>query len=140
MKHILFNLVFLTLVACAINPLRSETDTNTDLIAGYWSGEVTGVLDNGEELPSKSIGILIKAGCTVGNPCGKLSEDGYCPGDIILLKVDGNRYSFLSETVSGTQHICGVGDMRQIDLVLRSDGKILFDYKNGAIISGVLQK
>lgn len=140
MKRVVFLILILVLAACTILPESTEPGFNTDTIAGYWSGKVEGELDTGGKLPPIDIGILIIADCTVGMVCGKFSEGGQCPGDIILLKVDENQYSFLSETASGTRHICGKGDIRIFDLDLRPDGTIHFEYHNGATLTGVLQR
>ena len=140
MKRVIFLILILALAACATSPEPTEPGINTDSIAGYWSGEVAGKLDNGDELPPRDIKIIIIAGCKVGKVCGKFTEDEHCPGDIILLNVDGNRYKFIYETTSGAQHICGSGDFRTIDLKLLSDGTINFMYHNGATLTGILQR
>lgn len=140
MKRVIFLILILALAACTIMPESTEPGINTDTIAGYWSGKVEGELDTGGELPPRDIGILIIAGCTVGKVCGKFSDDDQCPGDIILIEADGNRYNFLSETVSGTRHFCGKGNNRMIDLELRTDGAIYFVYHNGATLTGILHR
>jgi len=89
MKHAIILIVILTFAACTSKPA-----TNTDPIAGYWSGKVDGIGDTEQENAPREVGILIIAGCTIGKVCGKYSEDGHCPGDIVLMKVDGNRFSF----------------------------------------------
>lgn len=113
---------------------------DTDSIAGYWSGEVVGKPAAGKDVPPRDVQVIIIPGCTVGKVCGKFSEDNQCPGDIVLTMVAGNRYRFLSETVSGARHIYGSGDIRRFDLELRSDGTIQFMYHNGATLTGVLQR
>ena len=135
MKRFILLMVILALAACTIKPT-----SNTDSIAGYWSGKAAGELDTGGELPPRDIQIILIAGCITGKVCGKFSEDNQCPGDIILMKVDENRYSFISETASGARHICGKGDIRMFDLDLRSDGTIHFEYHNGATLTGILQR
>ena len=96
MTHVIFLIVILALTACTITREPTDLAINTDTIAGYWSGKVAGNLDTGQELHQKDVGILIITGCTIGNVCGKFAEDDQCPEDIILLKVDGNRYTFIS--------------------------------------------
>ncbi len=91
----LFLIVILALAACTINPEPTAPAIDTDTIAGYWSGNVAGKLDTGKELPPGDVGILLIAGCVIDKVCGKYSEDGHCPGDIILSKVDGNIYFFI---------------------------------------------
>jgi hypothetical protein len=140
MKSVINLVVILVLSACGTTPDTEAPTINTDNIAGYWSGEVVQKLDTGQELDPIDIKIVIIAGCTAGKVCGKLTEGDYCPGEIVLQKITGTTYSFLSETVSGTGHMCGSGDFRVIDLELRSDGTILFMYHNGATISGILQR
>jgi hypothetical protein len=132
--------VILALTACTNNSETGDPTINTDMIAGYWSGTVAGYLDSGDELPPRDIGILIIADCSIGDVCGKFSEGDQCPGDIILKMVDGNRYSFLSETVIGTRHICGEGNTSTIDLELLSDGTIYLVTHNGATLTGILQR
>lgn len=128
-------MVILLLTACTIMPAN-----NTDSIAGYWSGDATGVDHNGQELAPRDVGILIIAGCTTGKVCGKFSEDNHCPGDIVLTKVAGNRFNFIAETVSGTRDACGGGDLRMIDLELRLDGTVNFTFHNGATLTGILKR
>lgn len=140
MKGVIFLILILAFAACTITPEPTGPAINTDAIAGYWSGSVTGKLGSGQELPPRDIQIIIIAGCTVGKVCGKSSEDDQCPGEIILLKVDGNQYNFISETVSGTRHICGKGGNKMIDLELQSDGTIYSVYHNGATLTGILQR
>ena len=140
MKGVIFLILILTITACSFTTKPTEAEISTDTIAEYWSGEVTGNLDNGDELPPRDIQIIIIAGCTFGKVYGKSSEDDQCPGEIILLKVDGNQYNFISETVSGTRHICGKGDNKMIDLELQSDGTIYSVYHNGATLTGILQR
>jgi hypothetical protein len=140
MKRVIFLIVILALAACTITPKPAQPAINTDTIAGYWSGQVAGKLDTGQALPSRDVGILIIAGCTIGKICGKMAEDDQCPGDIILTNVNGNRYYFLSETLSGTQYFCAKGDFRTIELELRSDGTIYFVYHNDATLTGILQR
>lgn len=135
MKRFVLLLLSLTLAACT-----SKSATSTDSIAGYWSGRVDGISDTGQEIPPREVGILIIKGCTTGKVCGKLSEDGHCPGDIIFTKVDGNRYNFLSETASGSRHSCGEGSLRLIDLELKPDGTILLMFHNGITLTGLLRK
>ena len=127
-------MVILLLAACTNKPA-----TNPDSIARYWSGNVTGVSQNGQELPNRDVGIIIIAGYTTGKVCGKFSEDDHCPGDIVLRKVAGNLY-FISETVSGTRYARGGGDLRKIDLELHLDGTVDFAFHNGASITGILQR
>ena len=140
MKQVIFLIMILAFAACTLTQEPTEAAINTDTIAGYWSGKVAGKLGTGQELHQKDVGILIIAGCTIGKVCGKLAEDNQCPGDLILMKVDGNQYTFISETLSGTQHICAKGDIRMIDLELRSDGTIYFVSHNGANLTGILQR
>ena len=140
MMRVIFLIVILALAACTITPKPAQPALNTDSIAGFWSGKVTGRLETGQELPSRDIGILIIAGCSSGKVCGKMAEDDQCPGPIILRNVDGNRYYFLSETVSGTRYLCAKGDFRTLELELRSDGTIYFVHKNGATLTGILQR
>ena len=136
----LFLIVILALAACTINPEPTTTAIETDAIAGYWSGQVAGKFDTGIEIPSIDVGILIIAGCAIDKVCGKYSEDGHCPGDIILSKVDGNIYFFIAETLSGTSHRCGIDNNIVIELELRSDGTIYFVSQNGATVTGILQR
>ncbi len=140
MTHVIFLIVILALTACTITPESTEPVINTDTIAGYWSGKVAGKPGTGQELHQKDVGILIITGCTIGKVCGKFAEDDQCPGDIILLKVEGNRYRFISDMESGTKHICAKDVIRMIDLELRSDGTIYFVYHNGATLTGILQR
>jgi hypothetical protein len=137
-KRVIFLVVILALTACTITREPTDLAINTDTIAGYWSGKVAGKLGTGQELHQKDVGILIIAGCTIGKVCGKLAEDNQCPGDLILMKVDGNQYTFISETGSGTKHICAKGVIRMINLELSSDGTIYFVYHNGATLTGIL--
>ena len=134
-KQVLLLILIFGLTACTSKPA-----TNTNLIAGYWSGKVDGIGDTEQENAPREVGILIIAGCTVNKVCGKYSEDGHCPGDIVLMKVDRNRFSFLSETASGSRQACGSGDIRTIDLELLSDGTIDFLYHNGDSLSGILER
>ena len=138
MKSVIFLVVILALTACTLTQEPTEIAFNTDTIAGYWSGKVAGNLDTGQEIRPRDIGILIIAGCTKGKVCGKLVEDDRCPGELILMKVDGNRYRFISDMESGTKHICAKDVIRMIDLELRSDGTIYFVYHNGATLTGIL--
>lgn len=138
MKHVIFLILILALAACTTSPEPTEQGINTDSIAGYWSGEVTGKLDNGAELPPRDIKIIIIADCNIGEVCGKFAEDDQCPGDIILLDVNENQFDFISETKSGTRRICGEGDISMIDLELRPEGTIYFVYHNGATLTGIL--
>ena len=141
MKYIIILKLFLIITSCTIISDLTEPVINTDMIAGNWSGKISGLHNSDHELNPRDIQMIIIAGCTIGNVCGKLSEDNYCPGDIILLKVDGTRFEFLSETVSGVQHICGTGDLRKIELELRSDETIYFVNQNGATyLTGILYK
>ncbi len=140
MKRTIFLVVTLTLAACTTTPEPTELASNTNVIAGYWSGKVAGELDIGQDAPPRNVGVIIKPDCTTGKACGKFAEDGHCPGDIVLMKVDGNRFYFLSETASGDRHMCGEGNIRMIDLELRSDGTMGFVYHNGTTLTGILQK
>jgi len=135
MKRLIFLVVSLILVACTSKPIN-----NTDSIAGYWSGKVDGINDSGQEIPPRDVGVLIIAGCTTSEVCGKFSEDGHCPGDIMLMKIEENRFTFLSETASGARQSCGEGDIRMIDLELQPDGTILFMFQNGTTLTGILHK
>ena len=140
MKRTIFLIMTLALAACTTTPEPTEQASNTDAIAGYWSGEATGELDAGQELQLRDVGVAIKPDCTTGKVCGKFSEDGHCPGDIVLKKIDGNRFYFLSETASGARGTCGAGNIRMIDLELRPDGTIDFVYHNGEILTGILHQ
>ena len=136
----LFLIVILALAACTINPEPTAPAIDTDTIAGYWSGNVAGKLDTGKELPPGDVGILLIAGCVIDKVCGKYSEDGHCPGDIILSKIEEDRYYFIAETLSGTTHRCGMDNSIVIELELRSDGTIYFVSHNGATVTGILQR
>jgi len=140
MKSAIFLILILVFAACTVTPEPVESEINTDTIAGYWSGIVEGEFDTGQELPPSNVGILIIAGCTIGNVCGKFSENHECPGDIVLMKVDGNQYSFFAKMGASAKRPCGAGSMRMIDLELRSDGTIYYVNDNGASQTGVLQK
>ena len=96
--------------------------------------------DTKGEIPPKNVGILIRAGCTTGKVCGKYSEGGQCPGDIILTKVNENRFHFLYETASGTRNSCGTGATRMIVLELLANGTIQFNFHNGITLTGTLRK
>ena len=54
MKGVIFLILILAFAACTITPEPTEPAINTDAIAGYWSGSVTGKLDSGQELPLPS--------------------------------------------------------------------------------------
>jgi len=133
MKQITLLIVILLIAACNHN-----VENSTDPIAGYWSGEVAMMEGTGQKMQTIEIGILIIPGCTIGNFCGKYSEDDFCPGGIILMEVEGRRYNFLAETTTGSQNACGSGDFRTFDLELRSDGRLNFIYRNGDSYSGIL--
>jgi hypothetical protein len=135
MKPIIFLITILALAACTGQPVN-----NTDPIAGYWSGNVDKTGDDGQELPPVVIGILIVAGCTPGEVCGKYSEDGHCPGDISLMKIDGNRFSFRSENAGGSRSACGTGDTLMLDLELNLDGTILLVFQNESAISCIMER
>jgi len=137
MKHVMFLIVAFALTACTVAP---EPIVTTSTIAGNWSGEVKGKLKDGQELDSRTIQLLIMSECTAGKICGKVAEDGHCPGDLILLKVDGFRFEFLSQAVSSAQHICGFGDIRMIELEIISDVTIEYVAHNGVTLSGILKK
>lgn len=132
-------IVILALAACTSTSEPTAPAIDTDTIAGFWSGRITGKLDTEKESPAIDVGILIIAGCVIDNVCGKYSEDGHCPGDIILSKVEENRYFFIAETLSGTTHRCGMSNSIIIELELRSDGTIYFVSHNGATLTGILQ-
>ena len=136
----LFLILTLALAACTNTPEPIAPVIDTDTIAGYWSGKAAGKLDTGKELLPREIGILIIADCTIDKVCGKFAEDGQCPGDIVLLKIEGNRYFFIAETLSGTTHRCGTGNSIVIELELRSEGTIYFVSHNGATVTGILQR
>jgi len=134
MNRLSLLIVILALAACTGKPT-----TNTDSIAGYWSGNVDVIGDTGQENSPRVVGILIIKDCTTGKVCGKFALDGNCPGDIKLLEVDGNRFTFLSETASRSSDVCGGGYIRTIDLELQSDGTVDFLYHNGDSLSGILE-
>jgi hypothetical protein len=136
----LFLIVVLALAACTITPEPTVPAINTDSIAGYWSGNVVREIGTGEDPPPKVVGILIISGCAIGNVCGKFSENGQCPGDIILQRIEEGRFSFTAETQSGTTHRCGMGNQIIIDLTLLPDGTLSFVNHNGDIQSGILKK
>jgi len=115
-----------------------QLENSTDIIAGYWSGEVAKKNGTAQENPTKDIGILIIPGCTTGKVCGKYTEDEFCPGVIILMEVDGRQYNFLTETTTGSTNACGSGDFRRLNLELRSDGRLDFNYRNGDSYYGIL--
>lgn len=140
MKAVVFLILILVLTACTITNTLTNPVINTDSIAGNWSGEVTGKLVNGDELPPRDVRIIIIADCSTGEVCGKLAEDDQCPGDIILLDVVENRYSFIAETKSGTRHICGEANITSIELELRPDGTLYFGFHNGATLTGILKR
>lgn len=132
--------LMLLIVSVIFTTCTYKPTINTDPIAGYWHGKVENIKDTDGEIQPKDIGILIIAGCTTGKVCGKFSEGGQCPGDIILTKVNGNRFHFLLETVSGTRHSCGTGATRMIVLELIPNGSMKFNFHNGITLAGTLQK
>ena len=140
MMRSLFLILTLALAACTNTPEPIAPVIDTDTIAGYWSGKAAGKLDTGKEVLPIEIGVLIIADCAIDNVCGKFAEDGQCPGDIILLKIEGNRYFFIAETLSGTTHRCGIGNSIVIELELRSEGTMYFVNHNGATLTGILQR
>ncbi|MES0343615.1 MAG: hypothetical protein ABUK16_05810 [Anaerolineales bacterium] len=133
-------IVVLALAACTITPEPTVPAINTDSIAGYWSGNVISEIGTGEDPPPSVVGILIISDCAIGNVCGKFSENGLCPGDIILQRIEGERFTFTAETQSGTTHRCGMGNQIIIDLTLLPDGTLSFVNHNGDIHSGILKK
>ncbi len=136
----LFLILVMALAACAISPDPTQPIINTDSIAGYWSGNIVREIGAGEDLLPSVVGILIISDCAVGNVCGKFSENGQCPGDIILQRIEEGRFSFTAETQSGTTYRCGMGNQIIIDLTLLPDGTLSFVNHNGEIHSGILKK
>jgi hypothetical protein len=130
----------MTLAACTISPDPTQPAISTDSIAGYWSGNIVSEIGVEEDLPPSVVGILIISDCAIGNVCGKFSENGKCPGDIILQRVEGGRFSFTAETQSGTTYRCGMGNQIIIDLTLLPDGTLAFVNHNGETHSGILMK
>lgn len=136
----LFLILIMTLAACTISPDPTQPVINTDSIAGYWSGNIVSEIGAEEDLPPSVVGILIISDCAIGNVCGKFSENDKCPGDIILQRVEGCRFSFTAETQSGTTYRCGMGNQIIIDLTLLPDGTLAFVNHNGETHSGILMK
>jgi len=130
----------MALAACAISSDPTQPIINSDSIAGYWSGNIVREIGAEEDLPPGVVGILIISDCAIGNVCGKFSENGKCPGDIILQRVEGGRFSFTAETQSGTTDRCGMGNQIIIDLTLLPDGTLAFVNHNGETHSGILMK
>jgi len=136
----LFLILAMALAACAISSDPTQPIINSDSIAGYWSGNIVREIGAGEDLPPSVVGILIISDCAIGNVCGKFSENGQCPGDIILQRIEEGRFSFTAETQSGTTYRCGMGNQIIIDLTLLPDGTLSFVNHNGEIHSGILKK
>jgi hypothetical protein len=135
MKRTILLIGILILTACTQKPAIA-----TDAIAGYWSGTVDGKRNASQEVQTRDIGIMIIAECSTGKVCGKFDEDNTCPSDIVLTNVEENQYKFVVETVSGTRHACGVGDITIINLELLPNGTIHFVIHNGEKLSGFLHK
>ena len=135
MKFFIFLFVGMVLTSCSNNPAK-----NTDRIAGNWYANVDWFSEDGEEITTKEIGILIIPNCTTGMVCGKFSQEGQCPSDIILTKVDGNLFFFIAETVSGTRHSCSAGGAGLIELNLQLDGTLHFMFHSGIERRGILIK
>ena len=136
----LFLTVVMAIAACTLTPEPTAPAIDTDSIAGYWSGNAVREFGAGEDPPPKVVGILIISDCAIGDVCGKFSENGQCPGDIILQRVEEGKFSFTAETQSGTTYRCGMGNQIIIDLTLLPDGTLSFVNHNGEIHSGILMK
>ena len=109
-------------------------------IAGCWSGNVVREIGAGEDPSTQVVGILIISDCDTGNVCVKFSENGQCPGDSILQRIEGERFSFTAETQSGATHRCRMGNHIIIDLTSLPDGTLSFVNHNGELHSGILKK
>jgi hypothetical protein len=107
---------------------------------GYWSGNILREIGAGEDPLTQVVGILINSDCDTGNVCGKFSKNGQCPGDIILQRIEGERFSFTAETQSSTTHRFGMGNQIIIDLTSLPDGTLFFVNHNGDLHSGILKK
>jgi hypothetical protein len=82
------------------NTLTEQFQTNTDLIAGDWTGTTVGIND-----PSFStqIDLSIDKGCTVGKSCGTISApEIQCSGDIALESITGYTYTFIEQNMKGS--------------------------------------
>jgi hypothetical protein len=82
------------------NDLVTIPPSNTDTIAGEWTGKTVGIDD-----PSFStqIDLSIDEGCTVGKLCGTVSAPDFpCNGDIALESIIGNTYTFIEQNMQGS--------------------------------------
>jgi hypothetical protein len=96
------------------NDLVTIPPSNTDTIAGEWTGTAVGIDD-----PSFStqIDLSIDEGCTVGKLCGTVSAPDFpCNGDIALESIIGNTYNFIEQNMQGSSS-CFSGAFEYIRLL-----------------------
>jgi len=87
-------------ITLAENPLLAQGPTNSDSIAGEWSGKTVGI-DNTSF--STQIDLAIQPGCTVGKYCGTVSAPQLpCTGKIILESIVGNTFTFVEWDMQGS--------------------------------------
>lgn len=119
-------IAFLGIVVSIIFALNvspnSPQSSDTTLIAGTWTGTITGDTEDF----SAGLEISVQASCTVGNVCGTFSvPEISCSGNLILVEITNKTFYFLEDS-------CGRGSEQ---ITLLSNGTLSWVFQGEGVRS-----
>ena len=114
----------------------------TDKVAGTWKG-----ITNWNDYQGLQTTIDIKSGCAIGDICGKtrMESQYWCAGDLTLLKINGDTFTFIQTNQQGNVPDNGCEDGATETIYLLSPDKLSWSVSrstgnNPGTGSGILVK